>query len=77
MQSFKEEYKKTTVIKKFEYLSKELNQYKHRWGPNPSKRMMKWVDEYELLRKKYPEAYGEYCRKYGFETNSTAYDCLA
>ena len=77
MRNLKEEIRQKTIINKFGYLSAELGKYKHRWGPNPSQRMMKWVDEYELLRKKYPEAYAAYCKMHGYEPSSTAYDCLA
>jgi len=65
------------IVSKLEAINKKLNAYAHRWGENPSQRMMNWVDEYNDLKSKHKTAWETYCKKNGLTTGHNAYDCLA
>lgn len=58
-------------------LNNKLNQYKHRWTDNPSKRMYDWVDEYNDAKQNHPEAWKAHCDKMKLSHGHDAYDCLA
>jgi hypothetical protein len=67
-------------IKRLEYLNKMLVKYANRWnfnGGESSNRMYDWVDEYNAAKKNHPEAWKEYCQKFGADEKHTAYDVLS
>lgn len=64
-------------IKRFEYLGAMLSKYAHRWGENPSLRLMNWVDEYNDLKQTENEAFLAYCKRHIYDISHNAYDCMA
>lgn len=65
------------TIARLEYLNKALNKNSHRWGQNPSNRMLSWVDEYDEIKSSNREAWSEFCKKNKLSIRHNAYDCLA
>ena len=65
------------TIKRLNYLNLKLTKYAHRWGKNPSERMIKWVDEYNNLEQTENEAFLAYCRQHFYDFSHDAYDLLA
>ena len=57
-------------------LAELLKKYSHRWGDNPSQRMLDWVDRYNTLREDRAK-FEAYCTENGFDPSHDAYDCLA
>lgn len=64
-------------VERLGYLAKALNKNGHRWGENPSQRMMDWVDEYNDIKADHKEAWKAHCEKNGYTPGHDAYDCLA
>lgn len=60
-------------------LAMSINKYAHRWGENPSRRMMNWVDEYNDMKDEMKKngTWVEFCKKHNWSTSHNAYDLLA
>lgn len=66
------------IIGRFEYLSKLIHKYAHRWGAEPSNRLCGWVDEYNNLRSEHRfGAFRKYCERHGFDESHNGHDSLA
>lgn len=63
--------------KRLPELGSLIQRYAHRWGPNPSQRMLGWVDEYNDLKAAHPGAFAAYCKGRGICPTHDGYDCLA
>lgn len=63
------------------YLSHMVSKYAHRYNENPSRRMIKWVDELDDLisdlRHNHTKEWKELCKSEGWDPTVNAYDCLA
>jgi len=69
---------KEAEFKKLDKITKNLTKYAHRWGANPSVRMMAWVDTIQDIRWKNIDLWMEYCEsRYGGYWGQNAYDFLA
>lgn len=65
------------LIKEWNRLSKLITTYAHRWGENPSARLMGWVNDYDDLKEDNPNEWKEYCKIKGYTTDVNAGDLLA
>lgn len=66
------------IVARLEDLNHKLSRYSHRWGSNPSPRMLSWVSEYNDLKDKHKDgAWKTYCEKNKFSPSHNAYDCIA
>lgn len=69
------------TTKQLHRLATMLAKYGHRWGENPSQRMLNWKDEYDSA--KYDadgyqtKVWKAYCEQYGLDPSHNAGDCLA
>ena len=77
-----QEKKNKQNLKKFDEMKKladQLYKYAHRWGENPSSRMMGWVDTYNENKHKmqHDGTWVEYCEWAGFSKSHNGYDCMA
>jgi len=64
-------------IIKLRTLGNLLHKYKHRYGPDASNRMLRWIDEYNDIKSMHPRAFAQYCEEVGADPTHHAYDCLA
>jgi hypothetical protein len=47
------------------------------WGQEPPRRLVRWVDEYDNLKRNNPAAWTAYCEKVNADPSHNGHDCLA